>query len=87
VRGTLASALMDLDLQEIDALISLWPDQPHDAARNLRRAATLREIGWINDSYAEISRTVSRLRSLGSARRGIGEASREAWAFYLLRST
>jgi SIR2-like domain len=84
VRGALAFALTHLQIREIDALLSLWPDQPHDAASNLRRSATLREIGWIKESYAEISGTVGQLRSMGSARRrGVGEASREAWAFYL----
>ena len=84
VRGALAFALTHLQIEEIAELLSLWPDQPHDAASNLRRAATLREIGWIKESYTEISNTVSQLRSLGSAlRRGVGEASREAWAFYL----
>jgi len=84
VRGALAAALTHLQIQVINALLSLWPDQPHDAASNLRRAAILREIGWIRESFAEISGTVARLRSLGSARRrGVAEASREAWAFYL----
>jgi SIR2-like domain len=84
VRGALAFALTHLQIQEIDALLSLWPDQPHDAASNLRHAATLRDIGWIKESYEEISKTVQGLRSLGSARRrGVGETSREAWAFYL----
>jgi hypothetical protein len=84
VRGALASALANLRIEQITSLLQLWPDQPHDAASNLRRAATLREIGWIRETYAEISNTVSRLRSLGSARRRIvAESSREAWAFYL----
>jgi hypothetical protein len=84
VRGALATALTHLQIREIDALLSLWPEQPHDAASNLRRSAILREIGWIEQAYTEVSRTVGRLRSLGSARRrAVGEASREAWAFYL----
>ncbi|WP_396604496.1 SIR2 family NAD-dependent protein deacylase [Bradyrhizobium sp. YCK136] len=84
VRGALAFALTHLQIQVIDELLSLWPDQPHDAASNLRRSATLREIGWIKESFEEISGTVARLRSLGSARRrGVAEASKEAWAFYL----
>jgi hypothetical protein len=84
VRGALALALTDLQIREIAALLDLWPEQPHDAASNLRRAATLREIGWIRESYHEVSSTVDRLRSLDSARRrGVAEASREAWAFYL----
>ena len=65
-------------------MLQLWPDQPHDAASNLRKAAVLREIGWIRESYSEISSTVSRLRSMGSSRRrAVAEASREAWAFNL----
>jgi hypothetical protein len=84
VRTALSSALTNLEITEVDELLSYWPDQPHDAASNLRRAAMLREIGWIKDSYRDIKGTVGRLRSLGSTRRsGVGEASREAWAFYL----
>jgi hypothetical protein len=84
VRSALAAALTRLRIEEIANLLQLWPDQPHDAASNLRKAAMLREIGWIRESYSEISNTVSRMRSMGSARRrAVGEASREAWAFYL----
>ena len=84
VRSALAAALTRLRIEEIANLLQLWPDQPHDTASNLRKAAMLREIGWIRESYSEISNTVSRMRSMGSARRrAVGEASREAWAFYL----
>ncbi|WLA74087.1 SIR2 family protein [Bradyrhizobium diazoefficiens] len=84
VRSALAAALTRLQIQEISLLLNLWPEQPHDATSNLRRAALLREIGWIRESYFEISNTVARLRSLGSARRRIvKESSLEGWAFYL----
>jgi hypothetical protein len=84
VNAALMSALAQMDLREIEALMRLRPSQPHDAASNLRYAGALREIGEIHEAYFEISNTVKRLRSLGSQRRqGIAESSREAWAFYL----
>jgi hypothetical protein len=84
LRSTLASALAELDLAAVDSLLALWPDQPHDAASNLRHTAALREIGRFAEAEKEIESIVNRLRSLGSSRRrDIGEASREAWAFYL----
>jgi hypothetical protein len=84
VSGALMSALAKLDLGEIEALVGLRPNQPHDAAGNLRHAGVLREIGKIREAYVEISTMVARLRSLGSERRrGIAESSKEAWAFYL----
>jgi hypothetical protein len=84
LRGAIASALVRLDLADIEALLALWPDQPHDAASNLRHAAIRREIDRFAEAEKEIEGIVNRLRALGSGRRrDIGEASKEAWAFYL----
>src|SRR5262249_55145168 len=62
VCGALMSAMARLDLGEIEALLGLWPNQPHDAASNLRHAGALREIGKIREAYLEIFSTVTRLR-------------------------
>ena len=83
VRGALVCALETINLREIQLLLRLWPDQQYDASSNLRHAAILREIGKVREAYREISKTVTRLRSLGNERRsGVAEASREAWAFF-----
>lgn len=84
VRGAIAAALIRLDLADVDALLAIWPDQPHDAASNLRHAAVRREMGRFADAEKEIESIVNRLRALGSGRRrNTSEASKEAWAFFL----
>ncbi|MEI2518131.1 hypothetical protein, partial [Acinetobacter baumannii] len=69
VRGALVCALETINLREIQLLLRLWPDQQYDASSNLRHAAILREIGKVREAYREISKTVTRLRSLGNERR------------------